>query len=121
MKKIDKEEKTVAGATASGLLKSICNFKFIFILNSLNRLFGQINKLNESLQNSKIDIIKAREIAFATIDDLKKNNLPEIFKIIYEKSISMAKENSIDSPAEVEELAFNSNNNNNKKRYLIFI
>jgi len=60
---LDREEKTVAGATASGLLRSICNFKFIFILNSLNRLFGQINKLNESLQNSKIDIIKARELA----------------------------------------------------------
>lgn len=76
-------------------------------------MFGQINKLNESLQNSKIDIIKARELAYATIDDLKNNNSPEVFKIMFEKSISMAKENSIDSPAEVEELT-----SNNKKRYL---
>ena len=67
------------------------------------------------LQNSKIDIVRAEEIADITKNELNTNKSKEIFSSIYKKSIELATENSIETPAEAEPIFFP----NNKRRYCL--
>jgi hypothetical protein len=46
---VSDEDKTSAGATASGLLRSISKFIFVFVSRVLNNLFLITNRLNEYL------------------------------------------------------------------------
>ena len=65
------------GATASGLLKKIKNFKFIFYIEVLYRCFKAINTLSLAFQAVEIDIVRAQDyykIAHCELVNMKFDN-----------------------------------------------
>ena len=89
---------TKCGATASGLLKKIKTFNFVFYSELLLKCFKIINILNESLQKEDLDIVKAQDlykIAHSELVDLK---FDEQFEQFYGDVAHIAHTNDIDVP-----------------------
>jgi hypothetical protein len=82
---VSEEEKTNIGATATGLLKWISNFTFVFYCRALNELFIITNRLSEYLQGSTVDVGMALNESFVTtiqIEDMKSDK-STLFEEIY--------------------------------------
>ena len=54
---IIEDDNTNVGATASGILNQMNNFKFVFYCNLLHEIFQITNVLNLELQSEKMDVI----------------------------------------------------------------
>lgn len=80
---MDEDDKTNAGATASGILNQMNNFKFVFYANLLHQIFETTNILNLELQSEQMDVVSAfklSEITVAHLDKLRENDFESIFK-----------------------------------------
>ena len=75
---------------ARGLLQQLKQFKFLLTLIMFDRLLSCTNSLSQQLQDRKIDLSKAADLVFATIETLEEFRSEKSWNLLYNYSKTVA-------------------------------
>ena len=96
---ISLNDKSVSGANARPLLKSIEDFEFLFVLHVLNEIYERTGILSETLQKSELEMDGAQRSIEATRSSLKEILTEENFGRIYKFCIDLSTKLKLDQPS----------------------
>ena len=113
---VDTHENNDTGAKASGLLRQVKNFDFLFHVHILQALFKKTGILHTSLQCSSLDINTALDLAEICIQSLIEMKLDVVTReALFETILKFANENDIETPSNSNQVGRPSNEKKRKR------